>query len=755
MGVLLMILCLNHIYSGMPIEGVEPKDFYQGCSDKWGVYESELDVRRRITDDLLLECILNEKLEKKVSCHLLKGHAGSGKNVTLKRTAFEAAKEYDCLILYLNEGGLLRVDLIEELYSLINKRLIVFIDNIIDHLPDFISSIQYYEKNKTPITFVFGARSNEWNIYGSDLSPLLNNEFELRNLSEKEIEILLFKLNQHNCLGHLSNLTIEERKAIFKFDSERQLLVALHEATTGKSFEDLVHDEYQNIIPQEAQILYLDICTLHRLGSPVRAGLISRISGITFDKFTQDFLKPLEHVVKIYKDSLSRDLAYRSRHPLIAKFVFEQVLSNPKDRQEQIIRLLRYLNVDYKWDEEAFTYLIKGRDLANLFSDRRLIDQIYDTAKKTGASVDHINHQQSIYELNHPAGSHVRALNFIKELERDGHRLSTSILHTKALIYRRMANDTQNQIEKKSFRKNAKDLLLKINRFSKEAYNYNGLGQILIDEIKDKITEYRLLKKDFSLEVLGSRVITDLVSQAEKIISDGLQRFPDDTFLLTLQTDLAIILRDAPSVLQVLEKAFRQNSKSELIGVRLAKQYLRDDKSDKAIVVLKECLENNPGSKRLHLLMSKAYMEIGEDANKETISHHLKRSFTEGDTNYESQILYARHEYLYGDRTKSKQIFRMLKKQKFPPDFRNKNWGIVKNQMGFLLKFEGYITHITDNYCFVTVSSLGESVFIHYSQFDQSVWDRVANNSRISFNLAFTVRGSAGINAKLLDNQSF
>ena len=68
--------------------------------------------------------------------------------------------------------------------------------------------------------------------------------------------------------------------------------------------------------------------------------------------------------MRVYSDRVSRDYVYQSRHPLIAKFVFEQALRRPEDRANQIIRMLRYMNVDYKWDEEAFTQLIKGKELA-------------------------------------------------------------------------------------------------------------------------------------------------------------------------------------------------------------------------------------------------------------------------------------------------------------------------------------------------------------------------------------------------------
>ena len=60
------------------------------------------------------------------------------------------------------------------------------------------------------------------------------------------------------------------------------------------------------------------------------------------------------------------------------------------------------------------------------------------------------------------------------------------------------------------------------------------------------------------------------------------------------------------------------------------------------------------------------------------------------------------------------------------------------------------VKNLTDNYCFVSASTLGQSIYIHYSQFDSSIWVQVVSNSRISFNLAFAVRVPVGINAKLL-----
>ena len=59
--------------------------------------------------------------------------------------------------------------------------------------------------------------------------------------------------------------TPDERVKAFKKRAERQLLVALHEATLGKPFEDIVFDEFERIEPPTARNIYLNICALHSL----------------------------------------------------------------------------------------------------------------------------------------------------------------------------------------------------------------------------------------------------------------------------------------------------------------------------------------------------------------------------------------------------------------------------------------------------------------------------------------------------------
>ena len=377
---------LLHVHADLPSQAVSPNEFYRGLDTSWECVRQQLDVRRRVTDDILLNGILDKNSNELIRAFLLKGHAGSGKDVTLRRVAYEAAVEHDELVFWLDEGTPIRLELLAELYQLLKRRITLFINDVTPRIEEVSELIRFAKTRNMQLGLIVGARTNEWNVVGAELVGELNDEFELRDLSENDIRVLLKKLEQHDCLGHLKSQSEEDRVKAFVLTADRQLLVALHEATSGRSFETLVLDEYNNIVPAEAKLLYLDVSTLHRLNAPARAGLISRVSGVTFTDFSDRLLRPLEHVVKARVDPHSRDYVYRSRHRLIAKFVFEQVLPTPEGRCDQITRMLRRMNVDYRWDADAFGQMIRGRELAEIFADKQLADRIYEAADEAGAS---------------------------------------------------------------------------------------------------------------------------------------------------------------------------------------------------------------------------------------------------------------------------------------------------------------------------------------------------------------------------------
>ncbi|WFU19943.1 hypothetical protein [Bradyrhizobium sp. CB3481] len=280
----------------MPIGEGKKTDFYEGVPLGFYPIVNNLDVRRsKKTDALLSDMFFRvEDGSATVELCVIKSAAGSGKYVFLRRLAWEAATQFDCLCLYHRRTGALRYSALSDIRTLTSSRIFLFVDRAAYHVDEIEEVLQSARADKLPLTVIIAERHNEWNARCDKLERYVNFEEELTRLNRSEVTELVAKLRSSNALGIMSDKTDEECRDIIEQKLDRQILVALHEATKGKSFEDIVIDEYNRIIPIEAQLLYLDICTFQRLGADLRAGLISRIGGVSFDEFNARLIRPLE-----------------------------------------------------------------------------------------------------------------------------------------------------------------------------------------------------------------------------------------------------------------------------------------------------------------------------------------------------------------------------------------------------------------------------------------------------------------------------
>ena len=121
-----------------------------------------------------------------------------------------------------------------ELNSLTGERLYIVIEDGIPHIDDIQDLLSWSSKTNTPVTVLFGARNNEWNVYAGDLATRIENDYELRDLTEREISHLVQKLTSNGALGRLATASAQERFDHFKLTAQRQLLVALHDLSSDK-----------------------------------------------------------------------------------------------------------------------------------------------------------------------------------------------------------------------------------------------------------------------------------------------------------------------------------------------------------------------------------------------------------------------------------------------------------------------------------------------------------------------------------------
>lgn len=734
---------VTHIRIGMSVSGDSASNFYSGYDKGWWGVEQGLDIYRDVLDSIVVEAILkpHEKATG-VDLFVIKGPAGNGKTVALKRIAWDAANDYEQLVLFLNEDGALNRQCIQEIYDLTGKRIIIFVDHVALYVDDVQALLAFAKSRKIPLTIIASERDNEWNVRCEDLEAYLSNEFSIGYLSAKEIRQLIAKLEQYKCLGQLQGKSPEARIAAFEKQAQRQLLVALHEVTQGRPFEQIIKDEYERIIPDAARFLYLDICTLNRLGVSVRAGLIARISGITFEHFAKDFFSPLEHLVTTTKHPYLNDHLYAARHPHVAELVFAQALANPEDRFDQIVRLLKGINVDYTSDNEAFHSLIKGRAIGDIFASAELGRKLFEIARQVAKGSPFVFQQEAIFEMNHNAGSLTRAQKAIDQALQLA-PWDRSIQHTAANLKRRHAMKARTPLERETLRKEAMSMLSgALDRDNNQPHGLYTYAQLLVDELEELLD---VEHEDPASSSAEDRRIAEIVKGFENAITNGRQRFPRNEQFSLLEGRFLTLLNQHGKAERALIKAFDTNPRNEFIASRLAAKFEASARIDEAKAVLGKCLEANPGGRLIHLKLALHLMKHGTQSESPLILDHLRKSFTDGDANLMAQFWYGRELFVQGRYPESKGIFDRLYEVPMSPALRNEVRGRLRDSGGNVKVFSGEFVAFEMSFGFIKSSTFPVDIFAQSKDSDEAEWSKFSRHEKVRFSVAFTMRGPRAI----------
>lgn len=728
----------THVHSGLIAPRQDAGEFYRGYDNGWGCILQNLDARRSFSDSVLVDAVLlAEENRRLAELFMLKGPAGNGKSVSLKRIAWEAGVTYDQLVLYPNNPAGLRIEPLAEIHRLTGKRIFLFVDRVALVRNEVRDLLLASRAQSIPLSVIGAERDNEWNIYCEQLEPFVRQEFPVRYLNEREIEDLLGLLERHNALGLLKDRSSEDRVYAFTKSAERQLLVALHEATLGLPFEEIVLDEFRHIEPAVARGLYLDICALHQFGAPVRAGLISRTSGIGFEQFQTEFIQPLENIVHVIKDSHSRDVYYRSRHQHVAEIVFNRVLLTAEDKFDLLARVLKAINVDYSSDRETFSRLIRGRGIAEIFPSADLGRLFYDRVQEAAPPDPFVSHQRAVFEMQHPGGSLVLAEAAAArafELNPTNH----SIQHTQGEIARRLANETDDPLRKRALRRITREKLGgEVSRLSE--YDMYTRARLAIDEFRELSASL-----DVSDDKSPPAPFIEAAKEVETAIQRGLQVFPESSELLAAEATFREYLDQTARARQALERAFNLNPRQDWLAVRLARKLQAAGDLENSRRVLDTCLRENPSSKLAHLEMGRVLLASGDPS---AAIEHLRRSFTVGDNHYEAQFWYARELFVQGHLAEAEKVFSAVN-DRAPGRFRTRASAVVERD-GIPISYDCRVERKEEGYAFLKLPQFQKDVFASRAESNSVEWDKLYNGASAKCALAFSRRGPRAISVSL------
>ncbi len=716
----------------------DPRRFYRGFDLGWYPIAAELDVRQPIVDDILAEHIAVTPQQQRPSFVVIKGHAGSGKSLVLRRIAWEAATKYGHACFYVSREHLIDIHCFDEIFRLTNLPICLFVDNAADHRHSIPNLIKLAKSRGVDLR-VFGAEAYPiWNTACDDLEPLVTHTVDMRYLSETNIRTLVDKLALHDSLGYLVNLTPGERIHELTHVHGRQLLVALLEATHGAPLEEIIANEYRSIPTPAARLLYLDICSLHRFGTPVRAGLIARVHNISFRHFQDNLFKPLEAVVYLREDRRSGDYVYEARHRHIAQTVYDTVVTSTEERFENIVRIMQKLNMSYSYDAEVITKIVRAENLENVLGDPTKVRQVYDVAEEALGQDALVLHQRGIFEMHTTEDlNHLATAEKLFQRAEAKSPYSRAIKHSFSELDLKRSRVTTDNLQRRSWRHSAVARATSLAK-GNSPYPHHTLLKAAIDEVKDALEDVEAKQDESTTRRLGDSIV-----KAEQVLRAGLQQFPNEPILLSEEGQLSSVLSQADRAERAFEKAFSANPRSTLTANRLSRIKRSKGQYADARYVLQRCLEHNPGAQDLHYQLAMVIRESQPDADQiesEIVAHHLRRSFTEGDGNWQAQFWYARQLSVSGKYETARPLFRALAEAPIPYREKKEERGTVRTGNGSPQVFLGRVTRLRGG-TFLRCDALNLSAYFSPVDLDPEVAELLVVGDTVRFELAFNLLG--------------
>ncbi len=711
-----------------------PEKFFKGVDLGWFSVADGLSIRRSISKRISQIAIEKPEGERKSisELYVIKGEAGSGKTILMRQLVWDSKNLGIGIFIWIKSGTSVNLDVITEIYKKTNERVFLIWDDAARNSQEISKCFSKAKQDRLPITIITSERFSEWNTRCDELDDLVTGIFKLPYLNEDEIVDLIGRLETYGCLGpNLISKSEEERKREFMEIHGRQLLVALYEATMGESFEDIIHDEYSHISPESAKEIYLTVCTLNRMRVPVRAGLISRIHGVSFEKFRQNFIKPLEQVV-ITEGVGQSDIHYKSRHPEIAEIVFRRALTNSVDRYHEYIRILKKLNISYESDRTSFRGLIKAKALHELFPDHEDVKKIYEHALKSVGEDHYLFQQMANYERIRPSGNFERAIELL-EMAINIAPYDSSIHHSLAIVWRDRARLTEDATVKKKYRGESRVWLEKaVKRWGDSDYISCTLVDLELDNLEDSLAD----------DSVTDRNIDEAVRRAEKKLLESKRKFPSDKYIFTVEARFAGLLKDNERAISALKKSFSEDDRDPYIATRLATIYKEQGEHEKALKTIQSALERRPTEHRLNF----QYAELLRQDPKSEISaiiYYYQRAYTPGDSNYQAQFWHARFLFESKERTerqKSMEIFDALRSVRLSFDARTE----VRDYIGGMvspINYLGALLRKKKGYGFISVDGSGQELFCPCQELQEDLWDILQVGDRLNFKIGFSYHG--------------
>lgn len=252
------------------IQALEPsgveRNFYRGFKPTWGDIKEEIPAITSYTREIV------EKFNARDSrLMIVVGPAGSGKTTLLMQCAASLSKASDIPVYFVNKN-----DEIEEVingFNSIHKTPFVL---IVDKIGDWYSLLEkkILDDSMGNCYVIASEKTNFWKKINKNKKMESIATIPVEKMREGDVKEILGKVEKYGRWVRLAKMNETQRINEFMERANRQLLIALLEATSGIGFEKIIENDYKSISDESLQSLIAAVSLYTRHSAGIRSDVL-------------------------------------------------------------------------------------------------------------------------------------------------------------------------------------------------------------------------------------------------------------------------------------------------------------------------------------------------------------------------------------------------------------------------------------------------------------------------------------------------
>ncbi|MDT3429204.1 tetratricopeptide (TPR) repeat protein [Paenibacillus forsythiae] len=686
-------------------------NYVRGDKPTWSLVFHDKYFKRDIEEEIyfsILDFVTDNK--KSVKNCMISAPAGYGTTTLLMTLASRLVKDKAAQVYFHKSSSELREGDVFFALSLSSEKSVFFIDNASDHTQTTRNIIQQARESKKSVLLVLGDRTNEW----KQAKPTITGDsFEILPLSNSEIESLVDFLSEHNELNKIEHLSREHQISSIQRNYQRELLVAIREATENSKIEAIIEDEFWGIKDEFAKKVYSIVSCFNQHGALLRVELLAKLLNVSiiemFDKI-KGFLDGV--IVNECINEFNGEYALRTRHPLIAAIVWDRCVE-PSSKDLYIHQSIDNLNILHKTDKRAFEYFIRSERFIDSLKTLESKIQFFEKACRKDPDNPYV--RQHFARMYLRENIDATALTLIDDAIKMNGKIRV-LYHTKGYILQKMVEDSDSEeIGKRRLLQSEEAYYTGLKMNPNDEYCFQGLAQLYLAWAK---------------KVNDDEQRTTYISKAEEIINEALKKVRNKEGLWIESSNIDSFIGDSRARIRSLENAVANAPRSIISRYLLAKAYNINGLFEKSMPILSNLVREYPDEYRPSI--EYAFTIIKAGGSLESAIAVLNQSTLYG---YSDPLFVATLGgmlFLNKEFTKAEKVFDEAVKREFS------NARVIlfdpEKRLGHTNEYDAVIKYVGDRHSYVLIKGFTE-IYCPSSKYHGLILQRDMN---VRVTIAFT-----------------